>query len=153
FVERSGLSDRVRMEGVTPDANTWYRAADLLACGSDVESMPRSVLDAMCLGVPVVATGVFGLVELLEDTTTGLLYEPNDLASAVEALDRALSMAPDELAAVGARGQALVRDRYDAAGYTADVLALLRGLQATPDGDPRAILAAAGRAGPQSASS
>ena len=154
FVERSGLTDRVRMEGVTPDANTWYRAADLLACGSDVESMPRSVLDAMCLGVPVVATGVFGLVELLEDTTTGLLYEPNDLTSAVGALDRALSMAPDELAAVGARGQALVRDRYDAAGYTADVLALLRGLQATPDGDPQAILAAAGRAaGAQSASS
>lgn len=145
FVERAGLSARVRIEPVTPDAATWYRACDLLVCGSDVESLPRSVLDAMSLGVPVVATRVFGLAELLEDQATGLVFEPCDLAAAIDALDRALSMDPARLAEIAAAGRALVHDRYDASGYAADVLALLRGLQADPTALPAAILAAHGR--------
>ena len=155
YVERSGLSARVRVEGVTPDALTWYRSSDLLLCGSDVESLPRSVLDAMCLGLPVVATGVFGLAELLEDGETGLVFAPCDLDAASEALDRALSMDAEALAALGARGRDLVHASHDASGYTSDVLALLRGLLADPTADPAVILAAHGRAsgGPQSASS
>jgi len=141
FVRRAGLADRIRIEAVTPDVSTWYRAADVLVCGSDVESLPRSVLDAMCLGLPVVATRVFGLDELLSDGVTGLLFEANDLPSAMAALDRVLTMPADELAAIAARGSALVHERHDAAGYAAGVLALLRGLHADPSARPDELLA------------
>lgn len=143
FVGRAGLTDRVRVESVTPDVATWYRAADALVCGSDVESLPRSVLDAMCLGLPVVATAVFGLGELLTDGETGLLFDANDLGSAIEALERALTMPPDALAAIAARGSALVHEHHDAAGYAADVLALLRGLHTAPSASPADLLAGA----------
>ena len=143
FVARAGLGHRVRVAPVTPDVAAWYRAADALVCTSDVESLPRSVLDAMCLGLPIVATNVFGLAELLTDGETGLLFEPNDLRSAITALDRVLSMEPRRLAAIATRGSALVHEQHDASGYAADVLALLRGLHADPAASPSALLAVA----------
>jgi glycosyltransferase involved in cell wall biosynthesis len=140
FIGRAGLGDRARVVDVTADALAWYRACDVLVCGSDIESLPRSVLDAMCLGLPVVATRVFGLAELLEDGVTGLLYEPCDLAAAIEALDRVLSMPDDQLAAIAERGSALVHAQHDAAHYAADVVGLLRGLQRAPTALPAEIL-------------
>jgi len=153
YVQRAGLAGRVRLVDVTPDALTWYRASDALVCGSDVESLPRSVLDAMALGVPVVATSVFGLAELLDDGHTGLLFEPVDLAAAIGALDRVLSLDSDELEAIGARGRDLVREAYDSSGYAADVIALLQGLQRDPAASPAALLASSGRTAPASAQS
>ena len=125
---------------VTADALSWYRACDVLVCGSDIESLPRSVLDAMCLGMLVVATNVFGLAELLQDGTTGVLYEPSDLAAARDALDRALSMPTGELETIAASGSALVHEHNDASGYAADVMSLLRGLLHDPTTRPGDLL-------------
>jgi glycosyltransferase involved in cell wall biosynthesis len=140
FVDRSGLTDRISIMPVTADALNWYRACDVLVCGSDIESLPRSVLDAMCLGMPVVATNVFGLAELLEDGATGVLYEPCDLGAARDALDRALSMPDDQLAAIAANGSTLVHEHYDASGYAADVIGVLRGLLCDPTATPEDLL-------------
>ena len=60
------------------DTYPWYRAADLLVSASDIESLPRSVLEAMCFRVPVLATSIFGLPELISDGETGFLFEPGD---------------------------------------------------------------------------
>jgi glycosyltransferase involved in cell wall biosynthesis len=128
LVARTGLAGRVRIEGVVADPRPWYRAADALVCASDVESLPRSVLDAMCLGLPVVATDVFGLHELLDDGDTGLLFSPNDLASAVGALHRVLDLPDADLASIASRGRALVHERHDAGGYADELLSLLRTL-------------------------
>jgi D-inositol-3-phosphate glycosyltransferase len=141
FAERAGLSARVRRVAVTDEANLWYRACDALVCGSDVESLPRSVLDAMCFGLPVLATNVFGLGELLDDGETGLLFEPLDLAAAIGGLDRLLSMDAAQLARIAERASALVHERHDSSGYANDVVALLRGLLADPGALPSAILA------------
>jgi len=141
LVARSGLDGRVRVEAVTDDAATWYRASDVLVCGSDVESLPRSVLEAMAMGIPVVATRVFGLAELLDDGVTGMLFEDRDLTAMLAALDRALSSSDEELRALGTRGRDLVRAHNDAEGYARDVLALLRGLSADPRAMPGDVLA------------
>ena len=60
-----GLNHQVRVEPVVADSNPWYRAADALVCASDVESMPRTVLEAMAFGLPVLSTAIFGLPELI----------------------------------------------------------------------------------------
>jgi glycosyltransferase involved in cell wall biosynthesis len=154
YVERAGLAERVRLEPVTLNALTWYRASDVLVCGSDVESLPRSVLDAMGLGVPVVATRVFGNAELLEDGETGLLFEPLDLGAAVAALDRVLAMSREDLDRLGERGRTRIHEDHDSSGYAGDVLTLLRGLLEDPDALPNALLDQTPRANrPQSASS
>jgi D-inositol-3-phosphate glycosyltransferase len=145
FLARSGLGAQARLLPVVEDTYEWYRAADLLVCASDVESLPRSVLEAMAFGVPVLATEVFGLADLIDDAKTGYLFQPLDLNAAVTALRRVLDVEPAELAAVAEAGRNLVRRDYDSSGYAADVLALLHGLRQDPASFPDDILAGAGR--------
>ncbi len=90
-VDTWGPIDRIAMIPVTPDAWTWYGAADLLVCSSDVESLPRTVLEAMAWDLPVLATCVFGLPELIDHGVTGWLCAPRDTAALASALDRALA--------------------------------------------------------------
>ncbi len=75
---------------MTPDIHSWYALADLLVCASDIESLPRTVLEAMAFETPVLATEVFGIPELIEDGRTGWLCEPRDVNALAEALDRFL---------------------------------------------------------------
>ena len=74
YLRNAGLKDRTRVVPVVEDIYPWYRAADLLLSLSDMESLPRSALEAMCFGLPVLSTSVFGLPELLEDGRTGFLF-------------------------------------------------------------------------------
>ncbi|HSZ36983.1 MAG TPA: glycosyltransferase family 4 protein [Acidimicrobiales bacterium] len=145
YVRKMGLSDRCTIVPVDDDVYQWYRAADLLLSASDVESLPRSMLEVMCFGVPVVAASVFGVPELVTDGETGFLFEPNDLDALVGGLDRVLSLEPAALARVGAAGRHEVIEHYDSSGYSGDLLRLCEGLLRRPGANPREILSERGR--------
>ena len=140
FIRQAGIQAQARVVPVTEDTYQWYRAADVLVCASDVESLPRSVLEAMGFEVPVLATSVFGLPELLTDGETGFLFEPRDLAAAAHALERILTANGEQLARVGAAGHRLVTERHDSKGYASDILRLVEGLRRTPEALPSSIL-------------
>lgn len=144
YVEKSGIASRTTLVPVVKDTYRWYQVADVLVCASDVESLPRSVLEAMCFGKPVLATSVFGLAELIEDGRTGYLFEPCDLEAATAALERVLDSTEAELTAVGSRARELVEAEYDSRWYSADVLSLIEGLRRDPDRLPADILATNG---------
>jgi D-inositol-3-phosphate glycosyltransferase len=145
YLREAALEDRTKVVPVVDDTYRWYRAADLLLSFSDMESLPRSALEAMCFGVPVLATSVFGLPELLEDERTGFLFEPNDLNAAAAALHRVLALGHSEMAAVGEAGRRHILDRYDSAGYVADFMALFDGLRRDRASTPNEILLHRGR--------
>ena len=102
-VDRLELGDRIRLVPVVSDIYVWYLMADALVSVSDVESLPRSVLEAMAFEVPVLAASVFGLPELIEDGVNGLLCAPCDIGALVGGLRRLLSLSPEERARLGAR--------------------------------------------------
>jgi glycosyltransferase involved in cell wall biosynthesis len=141
FVHRMDLDDRVRVVPVVADTYAWYRSADLLVSASDLESLPRSVLEAMCFGVPVLATSIFGMTELVTEGETGFLFEPSDLAAATAALDRVMGLDPETRAATGRAGRNLVLDGYDSSGYCTDIPALLHALAHGSTDLPADILA------------
>ena len=141
FVDWVGLARRVRIERVTEEIYPWYRAADALLCASDVESLPRTVLEAMAFSIPVIATRVFGLPELIDDGVTGYLCEPRDTAALAQAIDRFLSTGSDERAAIGSAGAAVVRERHDSRGYADAYHRLLRALVNDSTSSPAEILA------------
>jgi glycosyltransferase involved in cell wall biosynthesis len=82
----SGLGTSVRFLGFREDVNDLLAAADLLVVSSYLEGMGTSTLDAMAAGLPVVATRVGGIPEIVADGETGLLVPPRDpeaLAAAI----------------------------------------------------------------------
>ena len=141
FVRGTGLASQVRIAPVTPNIYPWYRAADALVCPSDVESLPRTALEAMAFSVPVIATRVFGLPELIDDGVTGYLCEPRDTRELIDVMSRFLSTTPDEREAVGAAAAALVRERHDSRGYSDAYYRLLQSLLEDPKRIPASVLA------------
>jgi glycosyltransferase involved in cell wall biosynthesis len=135
-----GLESQIRIVPVVPDTYEWYRAADVLLCASDIESLPRSVLEAMAFGVTILATEVFGLAELIEDGVTGFLYPPRDLGETRSALQRVLNLPESELVQIGQAGRDLVRTRHDSSGYANSLRSLLEALAEDPDVLPESIL-------------
>ncbi len=127
YVEAAGLGERIEVVPVTPEIQPWYGLADFLICPSDLESLPRTVLEAMAWETPVLATDVFGLSELIKDGTTGLLCETRDLDALAAALDRMLRTAPEQRRAVGAAARSLVEERHRLDRYGRQVAELLRG--------------------------
>jgi len=85
-----GLESRVHLLGFDPEARALMRQFDLFVLSSYLEGLCTSLLDAQVLGVPIVATAVGGVPEVVADGRTGRLVrslEPEPLARAiVEAL-------------------------------------------------------------------
>jgi glycosyltransferase involved in cell wall biosynthesis len=86
---RSGLGDGFRLLGYRADALDVLAAADLFVLSSKQEGLPVALMEALALGVPIVATAVGGVPEAVTDGVEGRLVEPgrtDQLADAIAAL-------------------------------------------------------------------
>jgi glycosyltransferase involved in cell wall biosynthesis len=90
LTERVGLSDRIHMTGARTDVPDVLAAIDIAVICSDYEGSPRSVLEFMDAGKPIVATDVGGIPEVIEDGVHGLLVPPRDEAALAAALAEVL---------------------------------------------------------------
>ena len=117
FIAWRGIGDRILVEPVAEKAYRWYRASDVLVSAADLESMPRSMLEAMSFGLPIAATDVFGVGELLTDGETGLLAKAGCLSELDALLLRVAKMSDEERREMGDRGRALVQGQHDSSGY------------------------------------
>jgi glycosyltransferase involved in cell wall biosynthesis len=84
-----GLAERVVFLGYREDAAALLAAADLMVISSRSEGLPIVMLEAMGLGVPIVATSVGSIPKVLQDGSSAWLISPGD----AEALSRALASA------------------------------------------------------------
>jgi glycosyltransferase involved in cell wall biosynthesis len=141
YLQRAGLESRVRIVPVTTDFYEWLGVADLFVLASDNESLPLIVLEAMAFELPVVATSVFGIPDLVKDGRTGYLCPPRDVAALSEAVRGALSTAPARRAAVAKAGAASVRERHDVRQYANRITRLLQALAEDPRALPSTALA------------
>jgi glycosyltransferase involved in cell wall biosynthesis len=102
-VERRA-GDRVHLLGVRGDVADVLAGSDIFALASDYEGLPVAVIEAMAAGLPVVATGVGGVPELVADGVTGLLVRPRDRQALRVALT-ALVRDPERRRKMGERGR------------------------------------------------
>lgn len=111
-IESQGLAAQV--EFVRPQRNVAPLVAglDLLALPSRHEAFPNAVIEAMASGVPVVATRVGDIEALVDEGRSGFVVDEGDEAALADRLDRVLRMAPETRRALGARGRAIVEERY-----------------------------------------
>ena len=83
-VADENLSESVDFVGEQPDIVPWLSAADLFLLPSSQESFGMAALEAMACEVPVVASRVGGLPEVIDDGLTGFLCSPDDLDAMAE---------------------------------------------------------------------
>ncbi len=82
-----GLEERIIVRENVQAIEDYLQAADLGVFASETESFCLSILEAMCFGVPSVATRVGGIPELVEDGTSGILIPSGDPQAMATALD------------------------------------------------------------------
>jgi D-inositol-3-phosphate glycosyltransferase len=142
YLIRSGLESRVRIEPVTDDPYLFQSLADVVVCSSDLEALPRSVVEAMAFEKPVLSTAVYGIPELIDDGVTGFLCDASDVAALARGLERVLGADDGELRAVGSAASARVRSRHDPDRQAAAFAAVLEAAVAQSPGSRGLTLAA-----------
>ena len=122
-VEELGLSSRVHFAGARRDLGDLLNAVDLFVLPSLWEGLPLSRALAMGAGLPVVATRVAGLPEVVEHERTGLLVPPADAAALGSALARVVGDPVFAHRLAGAARDAVL-PKFGVDGYVASVVAL-----------------------------
>jgi glycosyltransferase involved in cell wall biosynthesis len=113
-IAAAGLGGTLRLEGRLPDAAAQLAHVQFCVQPSNDEGLPNAILEAMAAGVPVVATRVGGIPELIHDGVDGLLVPPGDPAALAAAIAR---LASDE--ALRVRLGAAARERARAFSWEA----------------------------------
>jgi glycosyltransferase involved in cell wall biosynthesis len=78
-VLESSVGSHFIFPGPVGNMRPWYASADLLIFTSRAEAMPRTILEAMASGIPIVTTDVDGIPELIKPQLSGFLYHPGDV--------------------------------------------------------------------------
>lgn len=123
----AGIADRVEFPGWLDRDRTdlLLRAADILVLPSHDEGMAMSVLEGLAYRLCVVCTPVGALAEVVEDDVSGMLVRPGDASGLAAALALAIRE-PARRRRLAQAGEALFRQRFEARGYAARMLALYR---------------------------
>lgn len=124
-IAQLGLADRVELLPGTDDVRAHYAWADVAALASESEGTPLFLIEAMALGLPVVAPAVGGVPDLVSQRDYGHLVPPGDVDLLAAALDRCRSgerLSPESVAQV--------RERFGASRHAEETAALYASLVA-----------------------
>lgn len=119
LVRTLGIAERVTLAGWVEPPWTARWSFDVLAMPSTNEGFPLVVLEALQAGIPVVASRVGGIPEMIVDGENGVLVAPQDPLALAEAVG-ALLADPDRLHAMGERGRTMGIDRFTPAKMAAE---------------------------------
>jgi len=112
--------ERVHLLGRVPDVAAWLRRAELLIHPVRWEGFGLALLEAMLASLPVVATRVSSIPEIVAEGETGLLVQPDDPSALATAVNRVLAEQGD----YGERGRARAHAEFSVARMTDRTLAV-----------------------------
>jgi glycosyltransferase involved in cell wall biosynthesis len=111
LVAALGLRGTVRLHGRIPEAARYYHDAQFAVLASHEEGMPNAILEAMAVGLPVVATAVGGVPEVVRNGHTGVLVPPHRPAELAAGIAR-LAGDPQLRVTMGRTGREMVATTY-----------------------------------------
>lgn len=128
LAQAQGLAGITRFAGACSqdEVAAHLTKADVFVLPSFAEGLPVVLMEALASRVPVVATRIAGIAELVVDNETGILVPPGDAAALASALDRLLKM-PGTGIAMGRAGRDKVIAEFNIRHETARLAALLTG--------------------------
>lgn len=112
---RLGVGERLRLAGAVgqEQIRSYYEEADVFALPSFAEGVPVVLMEALAMEVPVVASRITGIPELVDDGVSGLLFVPGRGGELVDALEQILTASPERRAQMGRAGREKVRVEFD----------------------------------------
>jgi len=113
-IREAGLAERVALTGPRSDVPRLLAAMDVFVMTSDTEGLPNAVLEAMAAGLPVVATRVGGVRELVSDGISGHLVPPGQIVPLLTAV-RALALDPGLRERHGGAGRERIESEFGVA--------------------------------------
>ena len=121
-----GLDQRLQFSGAAAyaDLEEVYRGAGVFLLTSNYEGLVRVVIEASLHAVPVVATAISGVRDIITHGETGFLHAPEDVAGLSASVIRLLED-PVLRDKIGRRGQEAVRERYNPERLTREWITLL----------------------------
>jgi glycosyltransferase involved in cell wall biosynthesis len=114
YVENKAPSFRIVFTGFIDEVDRFMHALDVFCLPSYREGMPRSIIEAMACGRPVIATNIRGSREEVLDGVTGYLVQLGDTSALAGAVVRVMRD-PSGAAAMGARGRERAEAHFDEA--------------------------------------
>jgi glycosyltransferase involved in cell wall biosynthesis len=108
------LPPALEFRGSATEIGPLYQEADIFVMTSDYEGTPNVLLEAMAVGLPVVATRVGGVAEIVLDGENGFLVEPDDMNGLSRAVNQLVSN-PEVRARFGQRARAYVENHHSLA--------------------------------------
>ena len=132
YIQEREIDFAIRLIPATPETFPLYGIADAFVLLSDVESMPRALMEAMAFGLPALATNVYGIPKLIEDGRTGLLIPPNSLSAAVGALEKLIGLSQAQRRTMGLAANEVIARDHDLRRYAAAYSSLIRRLAGRP---------------------
>ena len=110
-VESLKLGNNIIFPGKRNDITRILSIMDVFVLTSLIEGLPNTILEAMACGLPVVATNVGGIPEVVENGKSGILVEPRDYSSIADAVVNLLENA-NLRKEMGARGREIVERKF-----------------------------------------
>jgi glycosyltransferase involved in cell wall biosynthesis len=120
-VQQLGLGHRVEFLGALsqPELAKRMRKACVFVLPSYSEGLPRVVFEAMAVGIPVIASAVSGIPEIIENGLSGFLVEPGNESKLAESLQWIICH-PQESLEIGKRAQKFARRFVSAESYVSN---------------------------------
>lgn len=118
--ESLGVADKIRLLGFRYPGEPWMAALDALLVPAVNEPLGRTLVEAMLLGTPVIATRSGGNPEAIRHNETGILVEPEDPDAFARAITE-LFQHPGRIASMVARARADAHERFGAARHVTSV--------------------------------
>ena len=103
----------VKLLGLRYDVNELLISCDAMILTSLFEGLPLSIVEAMCLGKPVLATAVDGVPEIVIDSKTGILMESKNPLSIANSIINFLQLNEEEKMQMGLRGKKRALEEFD----------------------------------------
>ena len=125
------LGGSVHFHGFAGDLRKQLLGLDVFVLPTRADNLPVAILEAMAVALPVVATRVGGIPELVVDGETGLLVEPDD-PDGLRAALRSLLSDPALCSRLGSAGAHRVEARFDSRAVASRMVSLYERVLATP---------------------
>ncbi len=120
-INRSGFGDNIFITGYREDIPSLINACDVMLHASvEPEPFGMVVLEAMCLGKPVIASDLGGPKEIIEDSVSGVLSPPGDVAALASAIE-GLLLNPERRDVIGGQAMARVQNMFSLKKFSHEI--------------------------------